>query len=48
MAHCGYEGTAVADSFAHPVKALMASLRGPRVTGPMAPDLPVLYARTHE
>jgi hopanoid biosynthesis associated radical SAM protein HpnH len=48
MAHCGYEGTAVADSFAHPLKALIASLRGPRVTGPMAPDLPVLYARPHE
>ena len=48
MAHCGYEGTAVADAFAHPLKALMASLRGPRVTGPMAPDLPVQYARPHE
>jgi hypothetical protein len=29
---------------AHPLKALTASLRGPRLTGPMAPDLPVLYA----
>jgi hopanoid biosynthesis associated radical SAM protein HpnH len=48
MAHCGYEGTAVADAFAHPLKALMASLRGPRVSGPMAPDLPVQYARPHE
>jgi hopanoid biosynthesis associated radical SAM protein HpnH len=44
MAHCGYEGTAVADAFAHPLKALRAGLRGPRVSGPMAPDLPVLYA----
>ena len=43
MAHCGYEGTAVADSVAHPLKALTAALRGPRLTGPMAPDLPVLY-----
>src|ERR1700691_3500158 len=43
MAHCGYEGTAVDDAFAHPIKALLTSLRGPRVTGPMAPDLPVLY-----
>jgi hopanoid biosynthesis associated radical SAM protein HpnH len=48
MAHCGYEGTAVADAFAHPLKALMATLRGPRVTGPMAPDLPIQYARPHE
>ncbi len=43
MAHCGFEGTAVDDAFAHPIKALKAALRGPRVTGPMAPELPVLY-----
>jgi len=44
MAHCGFEGTAVADAVAHPLKALTVALRGPRVSGPMAPDLPVLYA----
>jgi len=43
MAHCGYEGTAVDDAFAHPLKALAVALRGPRVHGPMAPELPVLY-----
>jgi hypothetical protein len=43
MAHCGFEGTAVDDAFTHPLKALKATLRGPRLTGPMAPDLPVLY-----
>jgi hopanoid biosynthesis associated radical SAM protein HpnH len=43
MAHCGFEGTAVNDAFSHPLKALLTSLRGPRVTGPMAPDLPVVY-----
>jgi hopanoid biosynthesis associated radical SAM protein HpnH len=48
MAHCGFEGTAVNDAFAHPLKALVASVRGPRVTGPMAPDLPIRYARPHE
>jgi hopanoid biosynthesis associated radical SAM protein HpnH len=47
MAHCGFEGTAVADALAHPLKALTVTLRGPRLTGPMAPDLPVLYAE-HE
>jgi hopanoid biosynthesis associated radical SAM protein HpnH len=47
MAHCGFEGTAVADALAHPLKALTVALRGPRVTGPMAPDLPVRYAQ-HE
>jgi hopanoid biosynthesis associated radical SAM protein HpnH len=40
MAHCGFEGTAVDDVFSHPFKAMMVSLRGPRVEGPMAPELP--------
>jgi hypothetical protein len=43
MAHCGYEGTAVDDAFAHPIKALKTALRGPRLTGPMAPEMPILY-----
>ncbi len=43
MAHCGFEGTAVNDAFAHPLKALKTALRGPRVTGPMAPELPFVY-----
>jgi hopanoid biosynthesis associated radical SAM protein HpnH len=40
MAHCGFEGTAVEDTFSHPFKALMVTLRGPRSDGPMAPELP--------
>jgi len=48
MAHCGFEGTAVNDAFAHPLKALKASLRGPRVTGPMAPELPIQYGERLE
>jgi hopanoid biosynthesis associated radical SAM protein HpnH len=43
MAHCGYEGTAVNDAFRHPLKALGVALRGPRLSGPMAPELPVVY-----
>ena len=43
MAHCGFEGTAVNDAFAHPLKALQAALRGPRLAGPMAAELPILY-----
>jgi hypothetical protein len=43
MAHCGFEGTAVDDAFSHPLKALKVALIGPRVTGPMAPELPFLY-----
>ena len=38
MVHCGYEPTAVNDAVARPWKALTAALRGPRTTGPMAPD----------
>ncbi len=43
MAHCGFEGTAVDDAFSHPLKALTVALRGPRVDGPMAPELPFEY-----
>lgn len=38
MVHCGYEPTAVNDAFAHPLKALYVHLRGPRTTGPFAPE----------
>jgi hopanoid biosynthesis associated radical SAM protein HpnH len=43
MAHCGFEGTAVDDAFSHPLKALTAALRGPKLSGPMAADPPILY-----
>src|SRR5262249_48049856 len=36
--HCGFEPTAVNDAFAHPVKAMVTALRGPRTEGPFAPD----------
>jgi len=48
MAHCGYEGTAVEDTFAHPIKALKAAIRGPRTEGPLAPELPILYGNREE
>jgi hopanoid biosynthesis associated radical SAM protein HpnH len=41
MVHSGYEPTAVEDTIRHPLKALAASLRGPRTTGPMAPEIPL-------
>jgi hypothetical protein len=44
MAHCGFEGTAVNVAFSNPLKALKVWMRGPRVKGPMAPDLPVKYS----
>ncbi len=43
MAHCGYEGTAVSDTFAHPLKAFARFRHGPVTEGAMAPDLPILY-----
>lgn len=43
MVHCGYEATAVDDTFHRPWEALKVFLNGPRTTGPMAPELPVLY-----
>jgi hopanoid biosynthesis associated radical SAM protein HpnH len=43
MAHCGFEGTAVNDMLRHPLKALRVALRGPRLSGPMAPELPFVY-----
>ncbi len=46
MAHCGYEGTAADDAFRNPLKALLVSLRGPRLGGAMAPDRPILYDQT--
>lgn len=45
MAHCGYEGTAVDDTFSHPVKALASWIRGPRVNGSFAAEPPATGAR---
>jgi hopanoid biosynthesis associated radical SAM protein HpnH len=43
MAHCGFEGTAVNDAFSHPLKAMKAAFKGPKLNGPMAPELPFQY-----
>lgn len=43
MAHCGYEGTAVEHTLSNPLKALSVLMRGPRLEGEMAPELPVLH-----
>jgi hopanoid biosynthesis associated radical SAM protein HpnH len=50
MVHCGYEGTAVADTVANPLKALKVALAGIATEGEMAPELdlskqrPAVYA----
>ena len=43
MVHCGYEASAVNDTFKHPLKALSIFLKGPKTSGKMAPELPILY-----
>lgn len=43
MVHCGYEATAVNDTFSRPWEALRVALRGPRTQGDMAPEVPFLY-----
>jgi hopanoid biosynthesis associated radical SAM protein HpnH len=39
MAHCGYEPTAAAMTFAKPLAALKVAWRGVRTDGPMAPEI---------
>jgi hypothetical protein len=48
MVHSGYEATAVMDAARRPWKALPAALRGPRTTGPMAPEIPLKGQRPAE
>lgn len=43
MMHCGYEMTAVEDTFAHPIRAAKVAFFGPRTSGPMAPEVPFRY-----
>jgi hopanoid biosynthesis associated radical SAM protein HpnH len=44
MVHCGYEPTAVNDTFSRPLRALKVFFQGPRTEGPMAPEVPFDYA----
>jgi len=48
MVHCGYEGSAVEDTFKHPLKAIAVHLRGPKTEGPMAPEIDLTKARRSE
>ncbi|MEE8333995.1 MAG: adenosyl-hopene transferase HpnH [Alphaproteobacteria bacterium] len=41
MVHCGYEASAVADTVAHPIKALGVWLKGIDIDKPMAPEIPL-------
>ena len=48
MVHCGFEGTAVADTIKKPWKALAVSMKGVRTTGPMAKDISLANQRPAE
>jgi hopanoid biosynthesis associated radical SAM protein HpnH len=45
MAHCGYEPTAAAATFAKPLQALRVALKGVRTEGPMAPEISLAQQR---
>jgi len=48
MVHSGYESTAVMDAVKSPVKTMMVALRGPKVEGPMAPEIDLAEQRPAE
>jgi hopanoid biosynthesis associated radical SAM protein HpnH len=48
MVHCGFEGTAVADSVKNPLKVMSISLSGIKTSGPMAKDIPLDRQRPAE
>ncbi|MBV8799368.1 MAG: adenosyl-hopene transferase HpnH [Alphaproteobacteria bacterium] len=48
MVHCGFEGTAVADSIKHPWKMIPIARRGVKTQGPMAPDISLVNQRPAE
>ena len=48
MVHCGFEATAVTDSFRHPWKLIGPALRGIRSSGKMAPELSLANQRPAE
>jgi hopanoid biosynthesis associated radical SAM protein HpnH len=48
MVHCGYEGTAVADTVTRPWKAAKVGLAGIRTEGAMAPDIDLDGQRSAE
>jgi hopanoid biosynthesis associated radical SAM protein HpnH len=45
MAHCGYEPTAADAAIRHPLKTAMVAILGPRVSGPMAPEISLANQR---
>jgi hopanoid biosynthesis associated radical SAM protein HpnH len=48
MVHCGFEASAVVDSFKRPLTALAVTMRGVKTEGPFAPDIPLDKQRPAE
>ena len=48
MVHSGYESTAVMDAVKSPLKTLKVFARGPKLTGPMAPEIDLANQRPAE
>jgi hopanoid biosynthesis associated radical SAM protein HpnH len=48
MAHCGYEPTAADAAISNVAKAAWVAIRGPRTTGPMAPEISLANQRPAE
>ena len=48
MVHSGYEATSVVDSVKHPLKIARVLLRGPKLDGAMAPEIPLEGQRPAE
>ena len=48
MVHSGYEATAVVDAVKSPLKTLAIAARGPRLKGPMAPEIKLDHQRPSE
>ncbi len=48
MVHSGYESTAVMDAVKSPVKTIVTAMRGPKLDGPMAPEIDLSNQRPAE
>ena len=48
MVHSGYESTAVMDAVKSPLKTLAVAIRGPKLDGPMAPEIDLSNQRPAE
>ena len=45
MAHCGYEASAVEDTFKNPLKAVEVFFKGPKTEGQMAQEIDLSKSR---